>query len=151
MKDTISESRLQTLHPKVKNDFKLFIEEAEKALDIKLRITSALRSFAIQEELYSQGRTKKGKIITNAKPGSSFHNYGLAVDLVRMDGANVDWNFDLSKLQPFADKYDIDWGGSWKKFKDYPHFEKTMGYTWKSLLSKHNAKKFIPGTSYVDI
>jgi len=149
MKDTISQSRLLTLHPKVRDDFKLFIEEAEKGLDIKLRITSALRSFAIQEELYSQGRTKKGKIITNAKPGSSFHNYGLAVDLVRMDGANADWSFDLSKLLPYADKYGIDWGGNWKKFKDYPHFEKTLGNTWKSLLSKYNAKKFIPGTDYI--
>jgi len=149
MKDTISQSRLLTLHPKVRDDFKLFIEEAEKGLDIKLRITSALRSFAIQEELYSQGRTKKGNIITNAKPGSSFHNYGLAVDLVRMDGANADWSFDLSKLLPYADKYGIDWGGNWKKFKDYPHFEKTLGNTWKSLLSKYNAKKFIPGTDYI--
>ena len=149
MKDTISQSRLLTLHPKVRADFQSFIEEAEKGLDIKLRITSALRSFAIQEELYAQGRTKAGKIVTKAKPGSSFHNYGLAVDLVRMDGSNVDWNYDLSKLLPYADKYDIDWGGSWSKFKDYPHFEKTLGNSWKSLLAKYNSKKFIPGTNYL--
>jgi peptidoglycan L-alanyl-D-glutamate endopeptidase CwlK len=43
------------------------------------------------------------------------------------------------------------WGGDWKSFKDAPHFEKTFGHTWKTLLPKHNAKEFIPGTSYIKL
>ena len=43
------------------------------------------------------------------------------------------------------------WGGDWKSFKDAPHFEKTFGHTWKTLLPKHNSKKFIPGTTYVQL
>jgi len=39
-----------------------------------------LRSFEDQFRLYSQGRTVKGPIVTKAKPGLSFHNYGLASD-----------------------------------------------------------------------
>jgi peptidoglycan L-alanyl-D-glutamate endopeptidase CwlK len=43
------------------------------------------------------------------------------------------------------------WGGDWKTFKDKPHFEKTFGHTWRSLLAKHNARDFISGTNYVKI
>jgi len=43
------------------------------------------------------------------------------------------------------------WGGDWKSFKDAPHFEKTFGHTWKTLLPKHNAKEFIPGTTYIKL
>jgi hypothetical protein len=151
MRDAISHVRLLTLHPRVKDEFKAFIEEAEEGLNIKLRITSALRTFQEQQRLYAQGRTTPGKIVTKAKPGSSYHNYGLAVDLVRMDGTKADWTFDMGKLQPYASKYGIIWGGSWKKFKDPPHFEKTFGLTWRNLLAKHNAKDFLKGSTYVTI
>lgn len=33
-----------------------------------------------QASLYAQGRDKPGLVVTNAKPGLSFHNYGLATD-----------------------------------------------------------------------
>ena len=46
-----------------------------------LHLIYGYRSLGEQAELYSTGRTKPGKIVTNAKPGSSAHNYGLAVDL----------------------------------------------------------------------
>ena len=29
------------------------------------------------------------------------------------------------------------WGGNWKSFPDYPHFEKTFGLTPKQLFSRH--------------
>ena len=40
------------------------------------------RSPERQQWLYDQGRTRDGKIITYAKPWESFHQYGLAVDIV---------------------------------------------------------------------
>jgi peptidoglycan L-alanyl-D-glutamate endopeptidase CwlK len=43
---------------------------------------SAYRSQSEQAKKYFQGRTQPGPIITNARPGWSFHNYGLAVDVV---------------------------------------------------------------------
>jgi hypothetical protein len=39
-----------------------------------------LRTIEEQEKLYAQGRTTKGPIITNSKPGFSFHNFGCASD-----------------------------------------------------------------------
>lgn len=151
MKDGFSDKRIKLLHPKVRLHFQNFIEEAESNLDITLRIAQGLRTMEEQNALYEQGRTRPGQIVTKAKAGRSFHNYGLAVDLVRMKGTQVDWEYDMSKLLPFAQKYGIDWGGSWKKFKDYPHFEKTFGYTWRQLLSKYNDADFIAGTKYLNI
>lgn len=153
MKDAISLQRLESLHPKVKDDFKNFIEDAERDLNITLRITQGYRSFEEQQSLYDMGRTKEGKIVTNAKPGSSYHQYGLAVDLVELvsNGTKVDWNFDTGKLVPYAHKYGIMWGGNFKKFQDRPHFEKTLSYNWRDLLQKYNDKDFISSTHFLNI
>jgi len=154
MKDTISIQRVKSLHPKVIDDFRNFITDAENALGIVIRVSQGYRSFEEQAELYALGRTKAGKIVTKAKPGSSYHQYGLAVDLVELvkNGKELDWNYDMSKLVPYADKYQIAWGGNWSGgFKDYPHFEKTFGWGWRALLDKYNKKDFISGTTFVNI
>ena len=44
-------------------------------------ITDAFRSFAEQDAIFEQGRSKPGKKVTNARGGESNHNYGMAVDL----------------------------------------------------------------------
>ena len=151
MRDNISIQRVDLLHPKAKENFRKFIEDAESILNIKLRVTQGLRTFPEQQALYNQGRTSPGKKVTNAKPGQSYHNYGLAIDVVRMDGDKPDWSYDLSKLVPMANKYGIFWGGNFKKFKDFPHFEMTFGNGWRELLAKYNNKDFIAGTNYVKI
>ena len=102
MRDNISIQRVDLLHPKAKANFRKFIEDAESILNIKLRVTQGLRTFPEQQALYNQGRTSPGKKVTNAKPGQSYHNYGLAIDVVRMDGDKPDWGYDLSKLVPMA-------------------------------------------------
>ena len=43
------------------------------------------------------------------------------------------------------------WGGNFKTLFDAPHFQYDFGYSWKQLLALHNAKKFIKGTTYVQI
>jgi len=130
MKDTISIERLNRLHPKARDTFRAFIEEAEAELGIALRITTGYRTIAEQDVLYAQGRTTVGDIVTNAKGGQSFHNYGLAVDLCRLsdDLKHVQWSFDMAQLKPIAAKHGIEWGGDWKHFKDYPHFELRLGF-----------------------
>ena len=37
----------------------------------------------------------------------------------------------------------LEWGGDWSKFKDYPHFQKTFGYTWKDLNEKITGGNFL--------
>ena len=152
MKDSISIQRVKGLHPKVIEDFRNFITDAENALGIVIRVSQGYRSFGEQAALYELGRTKAGKIVTKAKPGSSYHQYGLAVDLVELvkNGKELDWNYDMGKLKPYADKYGIEWGGSWN-FVDLPHFQKTNGWGWRALLDKYNKKDFIPNTTFVNI
>lgn len=164
MNDKISIDRINRLHPKVRDTFKAFIEEAEAALGITLRVVQGLRTIAEQNALYAQGRTKPGKIVTNAKGGSSLHNYGLAIDVGQLLNKAINWNFDYNLLRPFAKKYGLTWGADWdgdgktkaegdkdEHLVDMPHFQLTFGFTWKQLLAKTQAKDFIPGTEYVSI
>lgn len=95
-----------------------------------------LRTWEEQDALYAQGRTDPGKIVTKAKGGQSWHNFGLAVDIVE-DGdpnnAGIHWswsnNADYLKVGTFADTIGLEWGGYWKAFKDYPHVQFTEQLT----------------------
>ncbi len=152
MRDNISLARLNMLHPKAIPIFKKFIEDAETALDITLRIVQGGRTFAEQQAIYDQGRTKPGKIVSNAVPGSSYHNYGLAIDLGHLinNGTEIDWHFEYDQLLKYM-PHDMTWGGNFHSIKDYPHFELQFGYSWRDLLAKYNAQNFIDGTEYVNI
>lgn len=151
MRDDISVVRIEKLHPKVRATFKAFIDEAEAALNVTLRIVQGLRTIKEQNDLYAKGRTAPGKKVTNAKGGSSYHNYGLAIDLVEIKGGEANWNFKYELLKPFAEKYNLVWGGNFKSILDRPHFELTFGNHWKTLLKKVDAKDFIPGTQFANI
>lgn len=120
-------------------------------MGITLRIVQGLRTIDEQNALYAKGRTMPGEIVTNARGGSSYHNYGLAIDLVEINNGQANWKFHYESLLPFAEKYGFKWGGTFKKLVDKPHFEKTFGYTWQQLLALNNAGKFIPGTKYVKL
>lgn len=133
MKDKISIDRLNKLHPSVRSTFKMFIEAAETELSVTLRISQGLRTIAEQNALYAQGRTAPGKIVTNAPGGSSYHNYGLAIDLVQLVGSGINWDFNYKLLEPIAARYGIAWGGNFKSIVDKPHFEITKGYSCKQL------------------
>lgn len=135
MKDKISIDRVNKLHPKARAAFKMFIDDAERELNVTLRISQGLRTIAEQNALYAQGRTVKGSIVTNAKGGQSYHNYGLAVDLVQLKDNTVNWSFDYSQLQPIAALYGIVWGGTFKSLIDKPHFELTYGYKPSELIN----------------
>lgn len=130
MKDKFSEKIIALLHPKVRQTFTDFITDCETEFSVTLRITMGLRTIAEQDALYAQGRTTPGNIVTNAMGGTSFHNYGLAIDLVEMvnNDTIADWTYDTSKLKPIADKYGLEWGGIWVHIKDRPHFENRFGF-----------------------
>lgn len=151
MRDKISQTRLLALHPSIRQDVKSFITEAEESLDITLRIVQGLRTIEEQDALYAKGRTTPGPIVTNAKSGRSYHNYGLAIDLGEVKDFKINWDFDYKKLLPWAEKYGFKWGGLFISIKDKPHFEKTFGNHWKDLLLKHQAGKFLSGTKYVQL
>lgn len=131
--DERSAKNVSTLHPKVQQLFRNWIAECQilaKAHGYEYKAISGNRTWEEQAKLYSQGRTTAGKIVTNARPGYSNHNFGLAVDMgVFKDGKYLDAVRPSEseafhrKAAQIAKKYNIEWGGDWKTFKDYPHFE----------------------------
>jgi hypothetical protein len=87
-----------------------------------LRISSGFRSGEEQNELYEQGRTEDGHIVTEAPAGKSIHNYGYAVDVVdRWRGFDIDWE-KLGRIGEFCGLEQGDEG-------DFPHFEHRGGLT----------------------
>lgn len=129
MKDKYSDERVALLHPAARQVFTDFINECEEKLGVTLRITMGLRTISEQNDIYAQGRTRPGNIVTNAKGGSSFHNYGLAVDLAHVkDDGSIDWKYDMSLLNPIAKEHGLEWGGNWIHITDRPHFELRFGF-----------------------
>lgn len=141
--DERSAKNIATLHSKVQQLFKNWIAECQilaKAHGYEYKAISGNRTWDEQARLYAQGRTTPGKVVTNAKPGYSNHNYGIAVDMgVFKSGKYLDENSPAeaerfhAKAAQVAEKYDIEWGGNWKTFKDYPHFEYKTGKTLSQL------------------
>lgn len=168
MRDAISLQRANLLHPLVRREVIETIEAIEAGLPptVKIRIVQGLRTIAEQDAIYAQGRTKPGAIVTHAKGGSSFHNYGLAFDFAIMydkdgngsfEALSWDINYDFDKdgvkdwqevVKAFKAK-GWKWGGDWTNSKDNPHLEKTFGYTWRDLYAKHKAKDVLD--DYVNI
>lgn len=86
----INSHDLDDLHPHVKDLALKFIAECKKQ-GIDVAIISTLRDNEYQNSLFAQGRTKPGKIVTYARGGQSWHNYGLAFDFVVKHNGKVDW------------------------------------------------------------
>ena len=135
--DFNTELKINTLHPKVRDKAREFINKAEKE-GIKLRITSGFRTYAEQDALYAQGRTKGGSIVTNAKAGQSSHNFGTAIDVVPIVNGNANWKADWNKIATIGKSVGFSWGGDWNSFKDKPHFEMNFGNTLAQLRKKFN-------------
>ena len=103
---------------------------------LQVRLISGTRTFAQQDELFAQGRTKKGSIVTNARGGQSNHNFGIAWDVgiftssgqyidglsgsSKMPAKAVDAEYD--KLGPVGKRDGLFWGGDWRK-PDRPHYQ----------------------------
>lgn len=147
----LNESRWNNLHPDIKPFVRAFINEVQDiyGITIWIAVDGHLRTFAQQKKLYNQGRTIPGKKVTNARPGRSYHNYGLAIDLYQITPKTTAGKLD-NKVAQIGIKYGFDWGGEWED-KDLPHFQMTFNYSWQQLLQKYNKKDFIPGTKYVQL
>jgi len=113
----------------------------EKNIDAD--IFMSYRSFDEQAKLYAKGRTEPGTIVTNAKPGYSYHNYGLAFDVVFKKDGNWSWSeeHDWAALGRLGKELGFHWGGDWGW--DKPHFELNFGHTVDDLLAIFNKDKLL--------
>jgi peptidoglycan LD-endopeptidase CwlK len=104
---------------------------------LNFKITSGLRTFAEQEALYAQGRTAPGPRVTNARAGSSWHNFGLAYDLTLFVGKTPKWDGpEYDRAGKIGQELGLEWGGAWKSFKDRPHFQRNIGLTLADARKK---------------
>lgn len=169
--DKISLERIKLLHPVIRDEVMfIYLNQIVPSLKggVYCRITQTLRGFNEQDALYAQGRTtlfnslgKRLGIVTNAKGGQSYHNYGLAFDFVLMEISSATWDitkdFDGDGKADWMEVVDIfkengyTWGGDFETISDKPHFEKTFGLDWTDMLEKYRSKDFIPGTNYINI
>jgi len=135
---------------------------------VDLVIYSTLRTLEDQARLYRQSRTRSqilskqqkirnrgfgfladiidkvgpqsGKKATNAAPGESFHNYGLAFDAAPVVNGKILWrtiddpstlDIDEGKIWQIYGKSSTDaglnWSGYWTSFKEYAHSQLGKG------------------------
>lgn len=141
----INSRKIEDLHPRVQNLARALIDKALTE-GIQLLVTSTYRDFEAQAALYAKGRTQPGNKVTNARPGQSWHNWRVAFDVVPIRNGKPVWGTtgeDLKLWQrvgALGKSVGLEWGGDWKSFKDFPHFQFTGGLT----LADFNAGKRLP-------
>ena len=170
MRDSISAERVNLLHPKVITEVINGINKAEGLLGeyACIRIVQGYRTMSEQATLYAQGRTTPGAIVTNSKPGSSFHNYGLAIDFAIMYDKDKNGTFETLSWDILVDmnkdgesdwKTVVDtfkslggsWGGDWKSLKDNPHLERNFGMNWRDCLYRYTNKIWYLNTKFIRV
>lgn len=116
---------LTDLQPAIREKCELLIANC-KAVGIDILITCTLRDAAAQDWLYASGRTRKGKILTNARSGKSKHEFGLAFDFCVMTAGKCDWNNSeaFAKVGAMGEAVGLTWAGRWRgSLREVGHFE----------------------------
>ncbi len=131
------------LHPTLQSKIHTLIANAHKR-GLNIQVFEGLRSIERQNALYSQGRDAQGnvvdksKIVTNVKGGSSYHNYGVAVDVVFHGNQPWGEQHDWEGLGKSGEEAGLEWGGRWTSFVDRPHFQ-IPGLTIAQMKAWHAA------------
>lgn len=152
--DKVTLQRIQTAHPINRAELNKIYQEINLALTGRAicRFAYVFRTWAEQAAEYAKSRTAPGPKVTDAGPGESYHNYGLAVDIVLLKDTNKDGTFETASWETNVDfdgdgradwlevvaifqKYGWTWGfiNSRGQRWDLPHFQKTHGKTWQQL------------------
>ncbi|MDR3599559.1 MAG: peptidoglycan-binding protein [Desulfosporosinus sp.] len=103
---------------------------------LDVRITTAFRSWDESDRLYALGRTVPGSIVSNARGGDSYHNWGLAFDAGPFENNKISTDptkFNL--MGRLGEQVGLEWGGTFKSIIDLPHFQYTFGLTTEDLLN----------------
>lgn len=105
---------LKDLQPKVQLMAEEFVEKCSQA-GIDIMIYCTLRSKEEQDVLYAKGRTTEGKIVTNARGGDSWHNYGCAFDWVPIIAGKPQWDNQplYARAGIIAEGVGLEWAGRW--------------------------------------
>lgn len=109
--------------------------ELTKQNNLDVRVYNTFRSWDEQDRLYSQGRTAPGSIVTNARGGDSYHNWGLAFDAAPYENGKISNDqAKYRKMGQLGQQAGLEWGGNFISIVDLPHFQYTFGLgTWDLL------------------
>lgn len=141
---TLSDPRLKRLDTSVL--WPKFAADICRLLDLTSRHhgISGYRSVTEQNDLFAQGRTKPGNIVTKARGGESYHNFAVAIDFAFdtdtvSPGLQPGWNqADYLPLAEAAHSIPSLESGFYWKFKDPGHIQintARLGVTEKLLKS----------------
>lgn len=128
---TSDKDKLAKLYPPLAQKC-LYLLNACKQSGLPVGLHMGFRPDEMQTQLFALGRDEQGNIIdkdlvvTYARPGSSWHGYALAVDMVfKTLKGNWSWDesYDWQKLGELGKGFGLVWGGDFTKPKDLPHFE----------------------------
>ncbi len=121
--DARSEANIATLLPSVQAKCRELVAAAA-AKGITLQIISGSRTYDEQNEIYAQGRTKPGSIVTNARAGYSWHNFSIAFDVgVFLDSRYIPESPKYKEVGQLGKDIGLEWGGDWTSIDDQPHFQ----------------------------
>jgi peptidoglycan L-alanyl-D-glutamate endopeptidase CwlK len=109
---------LDHLHPIFRGKVRGLVDRFS-AEGIPFRPFEGFRSPQRQQYLYEQGRTRPGNRVTNARPWTSYHQYGLATDFVLYE--NGRWSWDTSGER----------GGWWRRLHELGREEGLEPLSWE--------------------
>jgi peptidoglycan LD-endopeptidase CwlK len=149
--DANSEERLNHVHPLLAQKIRQ-LAQMLSAEGLEIRVAEGLRLWSVQQAYFAQGREPLDIVnemrrraflqpidtvanirrITNAPPGYSQHQFGLAVDCDPDDptrgGYQIDWNADhpqWKRMEQVGVSLGLESGANWVRLFDAPHFQLT--------------------------
>lgn len=147
--DPRTEKNLATLDVRALPTMRLLVGAAMEVAErnnVVVKVISGHRTWAQQDALY-----RKRPRVTRAKGGQSNHNFGVAIDfgVFSKSGKYLDGGTKAEKALAAKVHREIaakakahglittEWGGDWKRFKDYPHHEIQTGLTMAQKRARY--------------
>lgn len=94
-----------------------------------LMMWEGYRSPARQDWLYQASRTRPGPWVTDAQGWQSYHQYGIAADIVGNTKGKPDWSINYDKIIPIFEAH----GFENLRPRETCHFQITGGLGWREM------------------
>jgi peptidoglycan L-alanyl-D-glutamate endopeptidase CwlK len=144
--DRRTEQKISSLSIRAQREAREFMTRA-LSQGVNVKIISGTRTYHEQNQLFRQGRFgNPGPVITRARGGQSNHNFGIAWDIgiFSEDGSYSTSESDYDAVAEYA-VGSLVWGGSWRSFKDSPHYQLVTAHTQIAWVRT----RFEQGEAYV--
>lgn len=115
--DYWTDTKILTLAPCLQDIARNFVNYMESAYGIEIRVSDAFRTWQQQDIECAEGSS-------TVCGGYSYHNYGLAIDVVEIsNGQALYTNPNWELIGSIGESFGLKWGGRWTSLVDKPHFQ----------------------------